>query len=94
MEQDQIQSAIKSLLVSTTETISREGVTPSLTGPIERGDIGVIRGHLEAMGDYDEEVEQLYRKIGKKTIPIALDKGAIDAHKAKIIFELLEQRQR
>ena len=92
MNDQQIGHALRSLQVSTQQAIDEKGVIKSLTGPIERGDVEVIKKHLEALKEFGEEEEDLYRRIGQKTIPIALDKGAIDKHKAKIIFELLKKQ--
>lgn len=94
MNREQVKKVISAMMTSTVESIIDRGIKDSLTGPLERGDSGIVEKHLLALKDFSPEDEELYRLIGLKTIPIALDKGAIDEDKAKVIFELLRQRQR
>ena len=69
------------------------GPAKALTGPIARGDQGVVARHLEAMGRCDEELLELYKAAGRWTVELALRKGTIDDAKADALRELLAGRK-
>lgn len=71
------------LIKGTVANIQNIGLPKCLTGPIARGDIGVIRKHLEALKGVDPEVFELYARLGLKTIPIGLGKGTLSAERAE-----------
>lgn len=67
--------ALLPLLRGTVESLARRGLPDALTGPIVRGDIGTLRGHLEALDRHAPEVVGLYRALGAATVPIAIACG-------------------
>lgn len=55
MEGEAALKALLPLIEGTVENLRRFGTEKALTGPVARGDIGVIRRHLEALEDWGDE---------------------------------------
>jgi predicted short-subunit dehydrogenase-like oxidoreductase (DUF2520 family) len=87
---DSIQ-ALLPLLRGTVNNISNVGFPYCLTGPIARGDLRTIQKHLEALKESAPKLLSIYQELGLKTIPIALEKGKIDAQKAEELQRLLKE---
>lgn len=84
-------SALMPLLKGTLNNIDAIGIPQCLSGPIARGDSGTIKKHLAALQQVAPELVDTYRQLGLQTIPIARDKGKIDAERAAEIEALLNQ---
>jgi len=87
------QEALKALLPlikGTLGNIETLGTADALTGPIARGDVETIRGHVEAMRKRTPELLDLYKHLARHTVSVARDKGSITQKTAE---ELLEQLQ-
>jgi predicted short-subunit dehydrogenase-like oxidoreductase (DUF2520 family) len=81
--------ALMPLLENTLKNIKNSAGPEALTGPVSRGDINVIEGHIKALGETEPNVIELYRVLGAATVEVALAKGSIDenaAGKLKRIF--------
>ncbi|SKA07315.1 Rossmann-like and DUF2520 domain-containing protein [Selenihalanaerobacter shriftii] len=65
------------LMEGTLNNIQDLGATQALTGPISRGDIEVIKNHLDSLEELLPEKVRLYRSLGKHTTEIAQDKGTL-----------------
>jgi predicted short-subunit dehydrogenase-like oxidoreductase (DUF2520 family) len=87
--EDEARRALGLLLEGTLKNIARYGVPEALTGPIERGDIGTVKGHLEYLKEYDQRLYRLYSYLGGLTIDIALRKGGIGPQKVGMLREVL-----
>ena len=59
----------------------------ALTGPIARGDVGTVAGHLKIL---PEELQLVYRELALQTVRLASENGSIDEAKAKSLQELLK----
>jgi predicted short-subunit dehydrogenase-like oxidoreductase (DUF2520 family) len=82
-------SALKPLVISTLDNITRMGTTDSLTGPIARGDVKTISRHLQDLVFMGDPLASVYRTMGLYTVEMAIRKGAITASKAAEIRDLL-----
>ena len=71
--------ALQPLVSGTAENVRALGTTDALTGPIVRGDVDTIRGHVEALRGLGDEELELYRALGRQTLKIALRRGTLDA---------------
>ncbi len=67
--------AVLPLIKGTLANIETLGIPDALTGPIVRGDVDTIRGHLEAMRQRAPELLGLYRALAKHTITVAQGRG-------------------
>lgn len=84
---DQALAAVGPLLQGTLDNVIRLGLPAALTGPIERGDLGTIERHMQALGQVDsaeqrKRLEQMYRLLGVQTLNVAAQKsgGLSPAH--------------
>ncbi|TAL72630.1 MAG: DUF2520 domain-containing protein [Bacteroidetes bacterium] len=87
--------ALMPLIKGTVKNIETLGIPSALTGPISRGDSGVIEGHLEAIIKEKPEMLKTYIELGRYTIKVGLEKGTLKASKANKInslFNSYEQR--
>ena len=64
--------ATEKLVLGNVKNICDKGPVNALTGPIERGDVGTVRKHLEVL---EEEDRQMYIILAKKLVRIAAEKN-------------------
>jgi predicted short-subunit dehydrogenase-like oxidoreductase (DUF2520 family) len=82
--------AVLPLIKGTLANIESAGVPDALTGPIMRGDVETVRGHLEAMRVHTPELAGLYKELARHTVTVALDKGSLGPDAAAEMMELLK----
>jgi predicted short-subunit dehydrogenase-like oxidoreductase (DUF2520 family) len=82
--------AVLPLIKGTLANIESAGIPDALTGPIMRGDIETVRGHLEAMTARAPELLSLYRELGRHTVAVAQEKNSITPQRAAEIRKLME----
>ena len=66
------------------------GIGEALTGPFVRGDVGTIRGHLEAMRRLAPGAVEMYRATATREHDLAVGRGAITEEQALPLRRLLE----
>ncbi len=88
---EQATAALLPLIKGTLNNIENVGIPRCLTGPIARGDAGTVSKHLSTIGKSAPELLDIYKQLGRQTIPIALAKGRIDENQARLLQYLLEQ---
>ncbi len=81
-------NALMPLIKGTVRNIEDLHIPSALTGPISRGDVGVIEDHLRAMSKVIPETIRLYTELGRYTVKIALEKGTINENEAERIISL------
>lgn len=64
-------AALLPLMQSALRGLERRGLAGGLTGPIVRGDAGVVAAHLEAL---PEDVAPLYRMLSRRALRLAGDR--------------------
>ncbi|MGM0545160.1 MAG: Rossmann-like and DUF2520 domain-containing protein [Bacteroidota bacterium] len=77
------------LVRTTLQNIERQEVGDALSGPIKRGDMQTVEQHLQLLKGHDD-LHQLYRMMGKKTVELARRSQKIDDATARKILDLLE----
>jgi predicted short-subunit dehydrogenase-like oxidoreductase (DUF2520 family) len=82
--------AVLPLIKGTLANMESAGVPEALTGPIMRGDIETVRGHLEAIQVRTPELAVLYRALARHTVTVAKDKGSLGPEAAAELLELLK----
>lgn len=80
--------ALYPLVRGTINNIRRVGPVEALTGPVARGDVPTIAGHLPALDRVGNRESRLYRLLGLYTIQVAREKGSIDAGQARQLEEV------
>ena len=83
--------ALLPLIQGTINNIEKVGPVQALTGPVARGDVSTVEGHLPALAEVGKEEENIYRLLGKYTVGIALEKGSIDRRQAGDLLKHLEE---
>lgn len=82
--------ALAPLVSKTVKNIERFGAEKALTGPISRGDSGVVGQHLAAMEKKCPEFIEIYRILGKTALDIAMKNGSVSAEDIEKLYELLK----
>jgi predicted short-subunit dehydrogenase-like oxidoreductase (DUF2520 family) len=85
----QATKALMPLLRGTLSNIENVGLPNCLTGPIARGDLGTISRHLESLEKQAPPLLNIYKELGRQTVPIALAKGKIDLQRTEELKALL-----
>jgi predicted short-subunit dehydrogenase-like oxidoreductase (DUF2520 family) len=87
--------ALLPLLRATVENLEAVGLPDALTGPIARGDVGAIRIHEAWLRAYAATPEtaalrEAYEALARLTVPLAREKGALDAESAAALLHALD----
>jgi predicted short-subunit dehydrogenase-like oxidoreductase (DUF2520 family) len=85
-------SALMPLIKGTVKNMEQVGIPKALTGPIERGDLKTIEGHLEAFDRMMPQGRKIYCEMGKIAVDVAEAKESIDAEKKKQLLALLNEK--
>ena len=83
--------ALLPLIKGTVNNIEHLGPVKALTGPIARGDVGVIKGHLEAMKTLDPRFTDIYRAISRLTVEVGIKKGTLSTERSEEILQIVER---
>jgi predicted short-subunit dehydrogenase-like oxidoreductase (DUF2520 family) len=81
--------ALAPLITTTVHNTVQLGPSEALTGPIARGDIETVKNHLQVLVGASEDLAEIYRTMGRKTVQLALDRGSIDKQQAGALFSIL-----
>ncbi len=73
MSEEEAQHSLLPLIEGTLDNMRRLGTAPALTGPIARGDVGIVRGHLEALSGGPPEVLKAYASLSLVALGMARD---------------------
>lgn len=66
------------------------GAEDALTGPIARGDRGTVQKHLVNLDNYDKQIAEIYRSLGKQTVELARRAGKLQDAQVSQIKEVLQ----
>src|SRR5882672_996074 len=84
--------ALLPLLHGSADNVEKLGLAGALGSVVARGDVGVIRAHLDALGASAPGSLDLYRLLSLRTVPLALAKGTLSPATAREIEALLGGR--
>lgn len=90
VEREQSLQALLPLIRGTLNNIEHKGTLQALTGPVERGDAATLQSHLVALSKLDPVKRQAYQILGRLTVEIALQKGAINPATAGELIKIME----
>ncbi len=85
--------ALTHLASATLANLRNLGPSEALTGPVPRGDIGVVRDHLEALALQAPELLPSYAVLGDRSAQLAAAGGRITHGQAQAWRELLRPYQ-
>jgi len=81
-------AAILPMARATLDAIERQGIAPSMPGPVSRGDAGSVAAHVKALAQQPDALD-FYRAHCLRSITIAQAAGRIDSERAEAIRHLL-----
>ncbi len=90
MRRDEAVKAIMPLVRGTVNNVERVGVPDALTGPIARGDVETVAGHIEALEKYLPEMLTLYKALGRHTVSVGLAKGSLSGEDGEKLQKILK----
>ena len=77
------------LLAGTSANLTALGVPAALTGPVARGDVETVRGHLDAIRRHTPEILPSYLALARRALAVARAKGQIRPEDASRLDTLL-----
>ena len=89
-EEDAVR-ALLPLARGTLASIDSAGIAQGMPGPVSRGDISSIEKHVAALSPLGPEVMEFYRVVCDRTIPLGMQRGAIDEAAAVRLREILQR---
>ena len=87
---DEARAALASLLASAAANLDELEPAVALTGPVARGDAGVVSAHLAALGQAPESTRRLYALLGAVGVDLAARGERLDAEARARILALLD----
>ncbi|QWV98494.1 DUF2520 domain-containing protein [Geomonas nitrogeniifigens] len=81
------------LVRGTVDNVFRVGTAGALTGPIARGDAGVVARQLDALESFDVELASIYRALGSVALELSRERGQASPPGLAAIEELLAARR-
>ena len=70
VEEDQALRALLPLVRGTVASVERRGLAGALSGPLSRGDLGVLQKHFDALGGLGGEHLSFYKALTRRQLPL------------------------
>jgi predicted short-subunit dehydrogenase-like oxidoreductase (DUF2520 family) len=93
IEPDRALRALGPLVEASVSNALRLGTTEALTGPVQRGDLLTVSGHLSALRQAPESVQGLYRAAGLHAVGLAM-RGGLAPERARLLENLFRESDR
>ena len=81
--------ALLPLVQGTVQNLESLGLPAALTGPVERGDVTTVAGHLAALATAAPAVADVYALLSRGMLALAEEKGGIEKQNATALTALL-----
>jgi len=75
LDREAARAALLPLQRGTLDNLDAHAPAEALTGPIVRGDLAVVRGHLAALAAAPPDVAAAYRALGRRAVALARERG-------------------
>ncbi len=85
--------ALSPLIHGTLRNIDKQGIPQALTGPIARGDVETVAGHVASIRKHVPRFLPMYRSLGMHAVDLSLEKGTITEETATRLRTALERTQ-
>ncbi|MBB4844687.1 putative short-subunit dehydrogenase-like oxidoreductase (DUF2520 family) [Paucibacter oligotrophus] len=79
LPREQALPALLPLAQGTLQAAQSRGLAGALSGPISRGDCGVVAAHLQAFDGLGEAHGRFYRELARRQLDLAAQAGRLDA---------------
>lgn len=86
------EDALKALLPmaqGTLAAIASAGIAGGMPGPVSRGDVSSVEKHVAALSQLGEGTLGFYRQMCASTVPLAIERGSINAETAQRFLSVL-----
>ncbi len=87
VDSDQIEPLLFSLSGSALARAKGQGISHSLSGPVRRGDVTVVKDHLDALSSY-EQFLKIYVAMGEATVALAQEQDGYAKDTALTLLDL------
>jgi len=87
--EEQALAALGPLVRGAVDNVFARGTTLALSGPIARGDDGVVARQIGALAAWDPDIAALYRRLGRVTTELSQRRGIASAEALARLRELL-----
>ena len=91
VEREDTIRALLPLLRGTAASVERSGLAQGLAGTYSRGDIGTLEKHLAELARVGPDALHLYCELALRSIPLGLERGGYDEHRAEAMRERLRR---
>jgi len=91
VEADEALDALVELVRGSLDNVRKVGIPKGLTGPAARGDVDLVRRHVESL---EEPTRSLYLALLESTLPLARAKGTLTSEAEKALRHLVGSRLR
>ena len=91
IEREDTIRALLPLLRGTAASVERSGLAQGLAGTYSRGDIGTLEKHLAELARVGPDALHLYCELALRSIPLGLERGGYDEHRAEAMRVLLRR---
>lgn len=81
--------ALLPLARGTLAAIERAGIAGGMPGPVSRGDVHTVAQHAQALAGCEGDTLDSYRLLCRRTVQLALQRGAIDGVTAAKVRAML-----
>ena len=88
MKREDALHAVFPLIQGTVSNIGNVGVPAALTGPIARGDVDTVGGHLRALEERLPGMLPLYIELGRHTVSVGRAKGTLGEEAGARLLEM------
>jgi predicted short-subunit dehydrogenase-like oxidoreductase (DUF2520 family) len=82
---------IEPIVTGTVDNVFKLGPAQALSGPIARGEQSVVETQCEALGRWDEQIEGIYRSLGRVAVELSAAQGNADPGGLAAIAEILQR---
>ena len=86
---EEVMNAFGPLLAGSIANVDRLGPAEGLTGPIARGDVETVEGHLASIEAQRPELLDIYRALGRHTLEVALERESFPPEAADPLRRVL-----
>ena len=93
IEPDKTLLALGPLVEASVANALHIGTVEALTGPVRRGDLETVSGHLSALSKAPESVQGLYRAAGLHAVDLAV-RGGLAPDRARLLENLFRESDR
>ena len=91
LDREAARAALLPLQRGTLDNLAAHAPAEALTGPIVRGELDVVRGHLAALAGASPDAAAAYRALGRRAVALARERG-LPADVASALLDALQDR--